>query len=94
MKEIKGLELYHSSDYSGLNFDKFRFYYGYEYGNDINGEEVWGFYLEDDKKTRLFQITLDDMLEINGCPDNCNCYAMLLFGIGIYLNQKQLKNRG
>ena len=80
------IELSISDDYAILELGNFRFYYGYEYGRDLAGEEVWGFYLEDDKHNRLLQITQDEMHKIANCPkDDYDCNAMLTFGIGLYL---------
>lgn len=86
MKDII-INQYFSDDYAGLEFGKFKFYYGYEYGRDIHDDEVWGFYLQNEKKERLFQITKDEMENIKNCPKNDGCQSMLVFGIGIYLNK-------
>lgn len=86
MKE-EDLRLSISDDYAVLDLIGFSFYYGYEYGRDLTGEEVWGFYLEDKKGVRLFQITADQMRKLKNCPKNDRCESMLIFGIGLYLNQ-------
>lgn len=81
------IQLSISDDYAVLDLKNFSFYYGYEYGRDLTDNEVWGFYLEDNKRVRLFQITLDEMKKIKNCPDQWNCKSMLIFGIGLYLNK-------
>ena len=87
------LEVYESSDYAGMKLNGFDFYYGYEYGKDLIGEEVWGLYMENSKRERIFQLTQAEMKKLPNCPDQFDCSKMLLFGIGIYLNQL-IKKRG
>ena len=35
-------------------------------------------------------ISADDMKKIKGCPDKWDCEAMLLFGIGLFINEAKI----
>lgn len=49
-------------------------------------EEIWGFEVNGNNG-KLFGISADDMKKIKGCPNKWDCEAMLLFGIGLFINK-------
>ena len=77
-------------DYAVLTTTNYSFYYGYEYDTKEcecgETEEIWGFEVNGNNG-KLFGISADDMKKIKDCPDIWDCEAMLLFGIGLFINE-------
>jgi hypothetical protein len=82
-----------SGDYAVLTTTNYGFYYGYEYDTKEcecgETEEIWGFEVNGNNG-KLFGISADDMKKIKGCPDKWDCEAMLLFGIGLFINEAKI----
>lgn len=79
-----------NDDYAVLTTTNYGFYYGYEYDTKEcecgETEEIWGFEVNGNNG-KLFGISADDMKKIKGCPNEWDCDAMLLFGIGLFINK-------
>ena len=81
-----------NDDYAVLSTDKYHFYYGYEFdskececGNTI---EIWGFEVCVDGDRPVFRMSYEEMSKYKNCPDLWECDNCLLFGIGLFVNDK------
>ena len=81
-----------ASDYAILSTPNYSFYYGYEYDTkeDEDGDttEVWGFEVTNNHK-KVFRISADEMEKYKNCPGRWECNEMLLFGIGLFMSNKE-----
>ncbi len=86
-----------NDDYAILSTKNYCFYYGYEFDKKICGcgdeKEIWGFEVKKDS-INVFRISADEMQEYKDCPNKWQCEKMLLFGIGLYLDnvEKEKEN--
>lgn len=79
-----------SDDYAAISTYNYGFYYGYEFDSN-NDEDIWGFETcEDDKP---FRISYDEMSKYKDCPSQWECTECLLFGIGLWLENKKGGNK-
>lgn len=84
------IDLAINDDYSILKTPDYYFYYGYEFDRkeDEDGDDmdIYGFEVTKNNES-VFRISTEEMEKVIGCPKCGSCEDMLLFGIGIYLNQ-------
>lgn len=89
---MKETEVIINDDYAVLTSANYCFYYGYEFDrkelNDGDEEDIWGFEVSKDSK-KVFRISADEMEKYKNCPSKWQCEKMLLFGIGLYLSDKE-----
>lgn len=74
-----------SDDYAVLDTGIFGFYYGYEFGKDEEGNDVYGFEVVKNGE-KIYRISYEDMKQQKYCPDKWDMEECLLFGIGLYVN--------
>lgn len=79
-----------NDDYALLSTKKYYFYYGYEFDSKEcdcgDTEDIWGFEVTKNNK-EIFKISANEMEKYKECPSKWQCEEMLLFGIGLFLDE-------
>lgn len=100
---LKRIKTYEASDYAGLEFGRFKFYYGYEEklgpepSEDEDDEREWAFVVTEEDK-ELMRIGVEDFKNYLShydfeSLDKWHCGAVLLAGIGIFLHDKVIGDK-
>lgn len=88
---MKGIRIYSSGDYAGIDVDDLHFYYGYEVTEDTDdeyGTEEWCFQVKDKEKV-VFKKTTTQLAEVD--TDIEYPVEYLLAGIALWIRENKKK---
>lgn len=79
-------EIYSASDYAGLNGGKYSFYYGYEFGKELDDDgrerEVWGF------EARVNGVVVLRARHKESWPSQWDTEKCLMYGIANFFDKE------
>ncbi len=79
-----------ASDYATLRAGTRSFYYGYEFGEDPEGPEIWGFEYKQAGESVL-RLSFDELAaKVPGTHDRFDTIDCLLAGLGVVLSSPAL----